>query len=97
VSGRRRSLCLFGWRQQLVEACTVKSCHPPGTHILDAGMGVGTQGGMMIPEQTSNVSEQVSVVSMASDFVDGPLHGSERRSSHSRGSFALDSDQHVSV
>jgi hypothetical protein len=96
VSGRRRSLCPFGWWQQLVEACAVESCHPPGTHILDAGMGVGTQGGM-IPEQTSNVSEQVSVVSMASDFVNGPLHGRQRRSSHSRGTFALDSDQHASV
>jgi hypothetical protein len=96
VSGRRRSLCLFGWRQQLVEACAVKSCHSSGTHILDAGTGVGTQGGT-IPEQTSHVSEQMSIVSMASDFVDGPLCGSKRRSSHSHGSFALDSDQHVSV
>jgi hypothetical protein len=91
VSGRRRSLCLFGWRQQLIEARAVESCHPPGTQILDAGMSVRTQGGM-IPEQTSNVSEQASVVSMASDLVDGPLHGSQRRGSHPLGSLTLDSD-----
>jgi len=96
VSGRRRSLCLFGWRQQLVEACAIEPCHPPSTQILDAGMGVGTQGGS-IPEQTSNVNEQVSVVSMASDFIDGPLRGSQRRSSHPSGSFPFDSDQHVGV
>jgi hypothetical protein len=51
----------------------------------------------MIPEQASNISEQMSVVSMASDFVDRPLGGSKRRSSHPDGTSAWDSDEHVRV
>lgn len=59
-------------------------------------MGVGAEDGM-IAEQASNIGEQVSVVSMASDFVDRPLGGSKRRSRHPDGSSAWDSDEHVRV